>query len=69
MSFSIRKLDTYRKSTALTEQNINVKETNKGRICGYFCSDPVFNLSHRILTETEIKVLKKARTMHPFKRK
>ena len=33
--------------------------TSEVRISGYFCSDTVFNLSHRILTETETKVLEK----------
>ena len=37
-------------------KNINVKVTTVGRISGYFCSDTVFKLSHRVLTETEIKV-------------
>ena len=29
------------------------------RLKGYFCSDTVFNLSGRVLSESEIKVLKK----------
>ena len=33
--------------------------TDKGRISGLFCSKTVFNLSHKILTEIEIKVLEK----------
>ena len=40
-------------------KNINAKVTSEGGISGYFCSDTVFNLSHRVLTETEIKVLEK----------
>ena len=40
-------------------KNINVNVTSESRIFGYFCSDIVFNLSHRVLTETEIKVLEK----------
>ena len=39
-------------------KNVNVKVRTEGRISGYFCSDTVFNLSHRVLTETEIKILK-----------
>ena len=38
-------------------KNINVKVTAEGEISGYFCSDTVFNLSNRVLTGTEIKVL------------
>ena len=41
------------------KKNINVKVTNEGRISGYFCSHTVFNLSHMVITETEIKVLEK----------
>ena len=38
------------------KKNINFKVTTEGRISGYFFSD---KLSHRVLTETEIKVLDK----------
>ena len=50
-------------------KNINVKGTTECRISGYFCSHTVFNLSHRVLTETELKFLRKAWNMRPFKRK
>lgn len=40
-------------------KNINVNVTSEGGISGYFCSDAVFNLSHKKLTETEIKVFEK----------
>ena len=43
----------------LNSQNKIIKVTSEGRISGYFCSDTVFNWGHRILTETEIKVLEK----------
>ena len=43
----------------LQNKNINAKVTSESRIFGYFCSDTAFNLSHRVLTETEIKVLEK----------
>ena len=39
------------------------------RIEGYFCSDPVFNLSWRILTETEIKFLEKGLNFAPIQKK
>ena len=50
-------------------KNINVKVTTEGRISGYFCSDTVFNLSHRVLTETEIKVLEKGLDYVPIQKK
>ena len=33
--------------------------TNEGRLVGYFCSDTVFNLCKKVLTDTEIRVLEK----------
>ena len=53
----------------LQNQNINAKVTSEGRICGYFCSDTVFNLSHRVITETEIKVLEKGLGYEPIQKK
>ena len=37
------------------EETANVPAINKTRLSGYFCSDTVFNLSRRLLTEMEIK--------------
>ena len=39
------------------------------RLKGYFCSDAVFNLSDRVLSEGEIKVLEKGLDFVPFQRK
>ena len=39
------------------------------RLKGYFCSDTVFNLSGRVLSESEIKVLEKGLDFVPFQRK
>ena len=50
-------------------KNINAKVTSKGPISGYFCSDTVFNLSHRVLTETEIEVLQKGLEYAPTQKK
>ena len=33
--------------------------SNNGRLVGYFNSENVFNLSHKVLSEAEIKVLGK----------
>ena len=33
--------------------------TNSNRISGYFCSDTVFNLSKKVLSDMEIKILEK----------
>ena len=45
------------------------KVTIEGRISGCFYSDNVFNLSHRVLTETEIKVLEKGWDYAPIQKK
>ena len=39
--------------------------TYQGRISGFLCSKTVFNLSHKILTETKIKVLQKGLDFAP----
>ena len=39
------------------------------RLKGYFCSDTVFNLSGRVLSESEIKVLEKGLDFAPLQRK
>ena len=41
--------------------------TDEGRLSGVFCSKTVFNLSHKILTEIEIKVLEKGLDFATFK--
>ena len=38
------------------------------RLTGYFCSDTVFNLSNRVLSESEIGVLEKGLDFSLFKR-
>ena len=50
-------------------KNVNVKVTIEGQISGYFCSDTVFNLNHRVLTETEIKLLEKGLDYAPNQKK
>ena len=42
--------------------------TDEGRLSGVFCSKSVFNLSHKILTEIEIKVLEKGLDFAPVQR-
>ena len=43
--------------------------TNEGRLVGYFCSNTVFNLSRKVLTEIEIKVLEKGLDFVPIQNK
>ena len=46
-----------------------VEMTDNNRLKGYFCSDTIFNLSHRVLSEVEIKVLEKGLDFAPIQRK
>ena len=39
------------------------------RLKGYFCSDTVFNLSGRVLSESEVRVAEKGLDFAPFQRK
>ena len=54
------------------EENISVMQEepitrtdNNGRLKGYFCSDIVFNLSHKDLTDLEISALEKGLGFSP----
>ena len=49
--------------------NNNTKCSHDTRISGYFCSDTVFNLSQRVLSEDEIKVLEKGLDFAPIHNK
>ena len=53
------------------EENISVTReesitrTDNGRLKGYFCSDVVFNLSHKVLTDLDISVFGKGPGFSP----
>ena len=51
----------------ITSENANLSD--ESRLSGYFCSDTVFNLSKRVLSETEIKILEKGLDNAPIQRK
>ena len=51
------------------EETANVSAISKTRLSGYFCSDTIFNLSRRVLTETEIKILEKGLDYAPIQNK
>ena len=46
-----------------------VSVTSEGMLSGYFCSETVFNLSRKVLTETEIKILEKRLDFAPIQTK
>ena len=43
--------------------------TREGRLQGCFCSDTVFNLSRKVLTDTEIRILEKGLDFAPIQNK
>ena len=49
--------------------DIGTSGTSDERLQGHFCSDTVFNLSNRVLSEEEIKVLEKGLAFAPIQRK
>ena len=51
----------------ITSENANLSD--ESRLSGYFCSDTVFNLSKRMLSEKEIKILEKGLHYSPIQRK
>ena len=48
------------------EQVQSTSITNSDRISGYFCSDTVFNLSKKVLSDMEIKILEKGLDYAPI---
>ena len=52
------------------EQTPGIREsvTEAKRLKGYFCSKSVFNLSKKVLTETEIRVLEKGLDFAPIQK-
>ena len=44
---------------SVTQEELITRTDTNGRLQVYFCSDVVFNLSHKVLTELEISVLGK----------
>ena len=47
----------------------DVDVTSLSRLKGHFCSDTIFNLSHKVLSDAEIKVLEKGLDFAPIQRK
>ena len=64
-----------RELTSISEdlENIDNKReanaTEETRLSGYFCSDTIFNLSRKVLTDSEIKVLEKGLDYAPIQSK
>ena len=59
----VKKLEDLDRSE-ITSDNPNLSD--ESRISGCFCSKTVFNLSERVLSETEIKILKSRFKLCPY---
>ena len=59
---SIRNIE---ENISVTQKGLILRTDNNGRLQGYFCSDVVFNLSHKVLTNLEISVLGKGLGFSP----
>ena len=53
--------DSFQNKTSVTK--------DESRLSGYFCSETVFNLSNRVLSDAEIRVLEKRLDYAPIQRK
>ena len=62
-------LEELQNSNEIISSNSSCDVIPDKRLKGYLCSDTIFNLSGRVLSESEIKVLEKALDFVPFQRK
>ena len=62
-------VDTNRNMEISSEELYQQNTTYKNRLTGYFCSDTVFNLSKKVLSDAKIKVLKKGLDYAPIQNK
>ena len=49
----------FKKTSEMKKDSTSVLTTVENRLCGYLCPETIFNLRHRVLTNTQIKVLEK----------
>ena len=61
-------LEELQNRTEVSGNNIT-ENTSSNRLKGHFCSDTIFNLSHRVLSDAEIKILEKGLDFIPIQRK
>ena len=61
-------LEELQNRTEVSGNNIT-ENTSSNRLKGHFCSDTIFNLSHRVLSDAEIKILEKGLDFAPIQRK
>ena len=59
----------FKKRSEVMKDSKSGLTTVENRLCGYFCSETIFNLSHQVLTNIETKVLEKELGFAPIQRK
>ena len=59
----------FKKRSEVMKDSTSGLTTVENTLCGYFCSETIFNLSHGMLTDTETKVLEKGLDFAPIQRK
>ena len=62
-------VDINRRMEISSEELDQQNTTFENRLTGYFCSDTVFNLSKKVLSDAEIKVLEKGLDYAPIQNK
>ena len=58
-----------KKNSEVTKDSTSGLTTVENRSYGYFCSETIFNLSHRVVADAEIKVLGRGLDFAPIQRK
>ena len=54
------------KRAEIVKDSTSELTTVENRLCGYFCLKTIFNLSHRVLTVTQVKALEKVLDFGPI---
>ena len=63
----LEKLHSSNRETSV--MGISSITSDENRLTGYFCSDTIFNLSNRVLSDNKIKVLEKGLDFAPLHKK
>ena len=64
-----RELDSILEDLENIDNSREANATEKNRLSGYFCSDTIFNLSRKVLTDSKIIVLENSLDYAPIQSK
>ena len=59
----------FKKMPVVMKDSTSGLTTVENRLCGYFCSETIFNLSHLVLKDAEIKISEKGLDFASIQRK